>query len=57
LPFVTAFLKGDPEKARATWGSSELPWLILADKSHRVAADGFPPEDLDAKLEALAPGK
>jgi hypothetical protein len=57
LPFVTAFLKGDPEKARATWGSSELPWLILADKTHRVAADGFPPEDLDAKLEALAPGK
>jgi hypothetical protein len=31
-----------------------LPWLILTDKAHRVTAEGFPLEELDAKLAAVA---
>ena len=30
-----------------------MPWLILADKSHRVAAEGFALEELDAKVKNL----
>jgi len=47
-------LKGDAEKARAAWGASALPWLILTDKAHRVTAEGFPLEDLEAKLKSQA---
>ena len=53
LPFPVACLKGDAEKARATWGAAALPWLILTDKSHRVTAEGFDLDDLDAKLKDL----
>ena len=55
LPFPVGHLKGEPEKARAAWGAGALPWLILTDKAHRVTAEGFAPEDLDAKLQT--PGK
>jgi hypothetical protein len=47
-------LKGDAEKARASWGAKALPWLILTDKAHRVTAEGFDLEELDAKLQGLA---
>jgi hypothetical protein len=53
LPFPIGCLKGDTEKARASWGASALPWLILTDKSHRVTAEGFTLEELDAKLKDL----
>jgi Carboxypeptidase regulatory-like domain len=51
LAFPVGCLKGDTEKARAAWGASALPWLILTDKAHRVTAEGFPLEELDAKLK------
>jgi len=39
------------------WASDveSLPWLILSDKAHKVVAEGFTLEDLDAKLQALKP--
>ena len=49
-PFPAVRLKQEPEKARAAWGAAALPWLILTDKAHRVIAEGFGLEDLDAKL-------
>jgi len=52
-PFPVARLKQEPEKARAAWGASALPWFILTDKSHRVIAEGFALDDLDAKLGEL----
>jgi hypothetical protein len=52
-PFPIGSIKTDPEKARAAWGAAALPWLILTDKSHRVIAEGFTAEELDAKLQAL----
>ena len=53
LPYPVSCLKGDAEKARATWGARALPWLILTDKSHRVTAEGFDMDELDAKLKDL----
>ena len=31
-----------------------LPWLILTDAKHRVVAEGFAPQDLDAEIKKLA---
>lgn len=50
LAFPVGRMKEQPEKARATWGASALPWLILTDKDHRVVAEGFAPEEIEAKL-------
>jgi hypothetical protein len=54
-PFPIGRFKTDPEKARAAWGAAALPWLILADKAHRVVAEGFAPEEVEARLQALSP--
>ena len=51
LPFPVGCLKGDAEKARAAWGANALPWLILTDKAHRVTAEGFELDELDARLK------
>ncbi len=51
LPFPVGCLKGTVEQARKTWGANSLPWFILTDKAHRVTAEGFAIEDLDAKLK------
>jgi hypothetical protein len=32
---------------------SALPWLISADASHRVVAEGFSLDELDAQLQQL----
>jgi hypothetical protein len=53
-PFPIGCLKGNAEKARATWGAGALPWLILTDKAHRVTAEGFDLDELDAKVKAIA---
>ena len=53
LPFPIARLKDTSEKGHAAWGAAALPWLILTDKTHKVAAEGFTPDELDAKLKAL----
>jgi hypothetical protein len=50
IPFPVGQLKAAPEVAQAAWGARALPWFILTDKAHRVTAEGFPLEDLDAKL-------
>jgi len=44
------------EKAdKSRWASSvtALPWLILADASHRVVAEGFSLDELDAQIQKL----
>lgn len=53
LPFPAGRLKGNAEKACAAWGAGALPWLILTDADHRVTAEGFAVEELDAKLKTL----
>jgi hypothetical protein len=41
---------------KSKWVSevSSLPWLILADASHRVVAEGFSLDELDAQMRQLA---
>jgi hypothetical protein len=53
VAFPVTCLKGDAEKARAAWGATALPWLILTDKAHRVAAEGFALEELDARIKEV----
>jgi hypothetical protein len=33
---------------------STLPWLVLADASHKVVAEGFSLDELDAQIQKLA---
>jgi protocatechuate 3,4-dioxygenase beta subunit len=42
------------EKFKWAANTSTLPWLILADASHRVVAEGFPLDELPAQVEKLA---
>jgi hypothetical protein len=53
VAFPIGSFKSEPEKARTAWGASALPWIILTDRAHRVVAEGFAPEEIDAKLQAL----
>ena len=54
LPFPIARLKDTSERGLSAWGATSLPWLLLAVQSHRVAAEGFPSEELEARLRELA---
>jgi protocatechuate 3,4-dioxygenase beta subunit len=42
------------EKSKWVSGVSVLPWLILADANHRVVAEGFSLDELDAQLQHLS---
>lgn len=53
VPFPVGRAQDDPDKTRTAWGAAALPWFILTDKSHRVAAEGFALEELDSQLSQL----
>lgn len=53
LAFPIGRMKEASPKTRAAWGASALPWLILTDKDHLVVAEGFAPEELEAKLKTI----
>jgi len=42
---------------KSRWASeaAALPWLILADANHRVIAEGFALDELDAQIQKLTP--
>ncbi len=44
------------KSAKTKWASdvSALPWLILTDAGHKIAAEGFPLDDLDAQIQKLS---
>ncbi len=42
------------DKNKWVTGLSSLPWLILTDANHKVVAEGFPLEELDAQIEKIA---
>ena len=46
----------EQNSAKVNWitGVEALPWLILTDANGSVTAEGFPLDELDAKLGALA---
>ena len=43
------------ECAQTAWvtGIASLPWLVLTDAKHRIAAEGFALEEIDAKLKSM----
>ena len=53
LPFPMGYVRDKSEKNRWLTGASSLPWLILTEASHRVTAEGFALDDLDATLKTL----
>jgi len=50
ISFPVGMMTDDTEKTRFVWGVKSLPWLILADCSHVVAAEGFGLAELGNKL-------
>ncbi|HUW19986.1 MAG TPA: redoxin domain-containing protein [Sedimentisphaerales bacterium] len=53
IPFVVGVIEEDEGKVRNEWDVRSLPWLVLADRQHVVAAEGFGIEELNEKSEAL----
>ena len=52
IPFSVGMIEDDEEKTRFVWGVKSLPWLILTDVEHKVAAEGFSVKELEEKLES-----
>jgi hypothetical protein len=57
IPFHIGMVQNDEEKTRLNWGVKSLPWLILTDTEHIVTAEGFGPDELDAKIEGAKNAK
>ncbi|HCO92791.1 MAG TPA: hypothetical protein DIU00_02380 [Phycisphaerales bacterium] len=53
LPFPVGAITGDIETIRSAWGVKALPWLILTDRNHVAAAEGFGLDELGKKLELI----
>ena len=43
--------QGDEERIRFNWGVKSLPWLILTNRNHVAAAEGFSLDELDEKIK------
>ncbi len=52
ISFPVGMIQADQEKARFTWGVRSLPWLILTNRQHIIAAEGFGLSELDEKINA-----
>jgi hypothetical protein len=51
IPFPVGMIQDNEDKARLNWGIKSLPWLILTDSNHVVAAEGFGIDELYDKIE------
>ena len=47
--FTVGRIRNHHKQVRFTWGVRSLPWLILTDANHVVAAEGFPLDELAEK--------
>ena len=54
VSFPVGRLTGKTDKTKWVSEVESLPWLILADADHRVTAEGFALDELEAKLKDLA---
>ena len=50
ITFPVGIIAGQEEQIHFNWGVKSLPWLILTDKEHNVAAEGFSVNELDDKI-------
>ena len=53
LPFPIGCIAEKSDQNRWATGVESLPWLILTDANHKVAAEGFALDELDAKLKSI----
>ena len=51
--FVIGRVSSKTPEARWATEATPLPWLILVNSEGRVAAEGFPPNELDVKIDLL----
>ncbi|MCX6925509.1 MAG: carboxypeptidase regulatory-like domain-containing protein, partial [Verrucomicrobia bacterium] len=54
VPFAVGRLTEKADKTKWASEVDSLPWLILTDGDRRVVAEGFPLDELDAKLKSQA---
>jgi hypothetical protein len=54
LPFAVGRVTEKSDKIKWATEVESLPWLILIEAQHRVAAEGFSIEELDAQLPAIS---
>ena len=54
MPFPVGRLAEKTDKSKWISQVESLPWLILTDANHRVTAEGFAIDDLDAKLKSVS---
>ncbi len=57
IPFHAGMLGADAQKTRFRWGVRSLPWLILADRSHTIRAEGFGLNDVSSKIKEIHDAK
>lgn len=57
IPFAIGMIEADPEKVRFAWGVRSLPWLILANRSHIVTAEGFSVSEVSDKIRETSDAK
>ena len=50
VSFPVGMIQNDEEQTRFNWGVKSLPWLILIDNNHIVAAEGFGIEEIGDHL-------
>jgi protocatechuate 3,4-dioxygenase beta subunit len=53
VPFPVGHLADTADKTKWASEVESLPWLILTDGDRRVTAEGFPLDELEAKLKGL----
>jgi hypothetical protein len=51
VPFAIGMIQNGEDDIRLSWGVRSLPWLILADREHTVAAEGLSLSELDENLQ------
>lgn len=54
VPFPVGQVTEKSDKTKWATDVESLPWLILTDSAHRVTAEGFGLDELDAKVNGLA---
>ena len=54
VTFPVGRITEQSEKSKWVASAPALPWLILADANHRIVAEGFSVDELDAQVEKVA---
>ena len=53
IDLPAARIKDNINEVRQRWAVCNLPWLILTDRKHIVAAEGFSLSELDERIKAI----